>query len=262
MLLRVISGALLLATGQVQAGTVLKTLNRDLSGTREVLSTTYAQQGYLRVETGAASGTIVIFKDEALYTLDPQQKTYMTIDKATMQRMLEQLSPALKQMQEAMAKMPPEQRAQFEKMLGARGMSAGAKPAVEEVRKTSRTDKISGYACTYSEVLRDQVVATEACVAAPATLKGSQELIDASAKVAAFMKPLTEGLDVPWLKQMAQRQVENYSQLGGVPVRIRGFDAGKATFESTLQSIATETLPATLFEIPAGYTKKDLPLAR
>jgi hypothetical protein len=253
-------GWLLLSAAQVHAGTVLKTLNRDLAGNRETLSTTYAQQGRMRVEVGNTAGTVEIFKDDVLYTLDPKDKTYIMIDRPTMQRMVEQLGPVLKQMQETMAKMPAEQRAKMEKMLG--NSSAGGKPPVEQVRKTTRTDKIAGYACTYSEVVRDDVVSSEACVVAPSALQGSQELIDASAKVAAFTKQLTEGLDVPMIRQMADRQVENYSQLGGVPVRGRRFTDGKATYESTLQSLSTAALPATLFDVPADYTRKELPMVR
>jgi hypothetical protein len=260
MLLRATSALVLLIAGHAQAGTVLKTLNRDLVNNRETVATSYAQQGSLRVETGSSSGTVVIFKDNTLYTLDPQQKTYMMIDQPTMQRLVEQLGPALKKVQDMLAAMPPEQRAQLEKQLGTAG--AGGKPVVEKVRKTGRNDKIAGYACSYSEVLRDEVVNAEACVVAPAALKGSQELVDVSAKVVAFLKPITDGLDVPMLRQLATRQIDNYAQLGGIPVRARRFDAGKAVFENTLQSIATESLAAALFEIPAGYTKKDLPLAR
>jgi hypothetical protein len=269
MLLRVTSGRslsdlflpslLLLVTGPVDAGTVLKTLNRDLSNNREMLSTTYAQQGHMRVEVGNSAGTVVIFKDDVLYTLDPKDKTYLMIDRPTMQRMVEQLGPVLKQMQETLAKMPPEQRTKMEKMLGS---SAGGKAIPEQVRKTSRTDKIAGYACSYSEVLREDVVVSEACVVAPAALQGSQDLLDSSAKVAVFMKQLTEGLDVPLIRQMTDRQVENYAQLGGVPVRGRRFAEGKAIYETTLQSLNAAALPATLFDVPPDYTRKELPMAR
>jgi len=260
MLLRATSALMLLMAGQAQAGTVLKTTIRDLASNREVLSTSYAQQGSLRVETSGGSGNVVVFKDDVLYLLDAQQKTYSVIDQAALQRMIEQLGPALKKVQEMLAAMPPEQRAQLEKTLGTAG--AGSKPVVEKVRKTGRSDKIVGYACSYSEVLRDDVVSTEACVVAPAALKGSQELVDASTRVAAFMKPLTESVDLPFLRQITARQLENYTQLGGIPVRVRRFDAGKAVSESTLQSIGTEALPATLFGVPEGYTKKELPLPR
>lgn len=258
MLLRATSALMFVMAAQAQAGTVLKTTIRDLVNNGETLSTTYVQQGSMRVEV--ASSSVVIFKDDVLYTLDPQQKTYLMVDKPTMQRMVEQLGPALKRMQDMLAAMPPEQRAELEKRLGMGG--AGSKPVVEKVRNTGRSDKIAGYACSYSEVLRDDVVSTEACVAAPSALKGSQEFLDIAKRAADFVKPLTEGLDVPILRQLAERQVDNYARFGGMPVRMRRFDGGKAVAESTLQSITTEAVPATLFEIPAGYTKKDLPLPR
>lgn len=261
MLLRVTSGLLLLIIGQAHAGTVLKTVNRDLANDKEMIATTYAQGGNMRVETGNSSGTVVIFKDDVLYTIDTQQKSYMMLDRPTIQRAVEQLGPALKQMQEMLAKMPPEQRAQLEKRMGT-SLNPNGKAAVETVRKTSRSDKIAGYACNYNEVLRDDVVVTEACVTSVAALKGSQELVDASAKVAAFMKQVTEGIDLPWVRQMTERQVDNYSQLGGIPVKARRFNAGKAVFESSLQSFKSEAVPATMFEVPTGYTRKELPIAR
>jgi hypothetical protein len=76
------------------------------------------------------------------------------------------------------------------------------------------------------------------------------------------MKQLTDGLDIPLIRQIADRQVDNYAELGGVPVRTRRFADGKAVQESTLQSVSTAALPATLFEVPSGYTRKQLPMVR
>src|SRR5215831_177104 len=102
MLLRATSALIFLAgqlvTSQAHAGTVLKNSLHDLANDREASSTSYAQQGNLRVESTTGPG-VVIFKDDVLYTLDTKQKTYLVVDQPTMKRMIEQLGPALKKMQ-------------------------------------------------------------------------------------------------------------------------------------------------------------------
>jgi hypothetical protein len=57
---------------------------------------------------------------------------------------------------------------------------------------------------------------------------------------------------------MAQKQIQNFEALGGIPVVSRHFVDGKPQNETSLGNISSETLAASLFEIPAGYTRKDM----
>jgi hypothetical protein len=247
-----------LLCGAAQAATVLKTTNRDLASNRETTTTVYAQEGKMRVETGGAQDNFAIFRDDTLYSINPKDRNYVALDRASMKKMAETVNPAMQRMQEQMEKMTPDQRAQMERMMGGTKLPGMGKAAVEEIRKTSRTGKVAGYGCTYSEILQDGVVASEACVVPLTALKGGQELYDASLKISALMEDMLKEIDAPWLKQMANRQIENYSKLGGVPVLTRTFANGKPTRESTLQSIATQAVPASSFELPAGFTRKEM----
>jgi hypothetical protein len=179
------------------------------------------------------------------------------MDRASMQKMAEQISPALKQMQEQLAKLPPEQRAQVEKMMGGQS-GPGAKEKTQEFRKTSRSDKVAGYSCNYVEMLEDDVVQSEFCVVPTASLKGSADLMAAAQKMQAMLSDMLKTLDSPWMKQMIARQQMNYAQLGGIPVLTRRFENGKATVETTLRAIRSSSLPASTFDIPAGFTKQDM----
>jgi hypothetical protein len=250
--------SLLLIAGSAHAGTVLEMINRDLTNQTESLVKTFAQDGCLRVETGGARDTFVLFRDETIFTFDPQKKTYIAMDRATMQRLASQLNPALKMLQEQMKNMSPEQRAQIERMTGTK-LPGSEQAPVQEIRKTSRTGTVAGYACTYSEVLEDGILQHEACVVPPANLKGSKELYDVSLKVGALVKDMMASVDAPWVRQMMDRQMENFSELGGLPVLTRSFDQGKPLHESTMKAIRSEAIPASQFEIPAGYKQQDLP---
>lgn len=239
------------------AGTTLESVEHRLDDQRtDAVTTISAQDGNLRVDSPANNG-VMIFKDDTIYTLNTKAKTYGALDRATLQKMAEQISPALKQMQEQLAKMPPEQRAQVEKMMG-KSMAGMGEEKTQEFRKTARTDKISGYNCTYVEMLEDGVLQDELCVVPSGQLKGSSDLMAAAQKMQAMMDEMLKTLDSPWMKQMIQRQTMNYSQLGGIPVFTRRYEDGKPVAETTLRSIRTDALPASTFEIPAGYTKQEM----
>lgn len=257
MLKRFIGCALLIATWPTQAGTVLELVNRDLASQRESPAMTYAQDGKMRIESGGPQDSFAIFRDETIYTFDPKRKTYVAMDRAAIKQLAEQLNPALKMLEQQMANMSPEQRAQMERMLGTK--LPGTTPPTEEVRKTSRTATFAGHACTYSEILQDGVLQSEVCVVPAASLKGSKELYDVATRVSKLMQTMVDSIDLPMLKQMASRQMENFDKLGGVPVHTRTFDNGRAVHEATVKAIRTEALAASLFEIPPGYTKQDLP---
>jgi len=253
-----LAGLLLTAyAGTLHAGTVLDIVNRDLANKSESPARTYAQAGKMRIDAGGPQDSFAIFRDETLYTFDPKKKTYVAMDRATIKQLAEQLNPALKMLQEQMANMSPEQRAQMERMLGTK--LPGAKAPVEEVRKTTRTATAAGHSCTYSEILQDGVMQAEACVVPAANLAGSQELYDAALKVSALLRDMVNSLDLPLLQQMADRQLENFDKLGGIPVVTRTFEDGQPVHEATVKAIRNETLPDSLFEVPAGYKRQDMP---
>lgn len=251
-----LAGFLMLATA-AEAGTVLEINNRDLANKSESQAKTYAQAGRMRIETGGPQDSFAIFRDETIYTFDPQQKTYMALDRATIKQLADQLNPALKMLQQQMANMTPEQRAQMEQMLGMK--LPGTKQPVEEIRKTSRTANAAGFSCTYSELWQDGVMQSEACVVPAANLKGSKELYDAAIKVSALLKEMVDSIDIPMLQQMANRQMENFEKLGGVPVLTRTFDAGTPVHEAVVTAIRSEKLADSLFEIPTGYKQQQMP---
>ena len=255
MLVRTLPLLLLTATA-AHAGTKLETVTRDLSGGKGTTINTWAQGGMMRVETGD-NQTLMIFKDDTIYAVSHKDKSYIVMDRASMKRMAEQLNPMLKMMQERMKTMPPEQRAQMEKMMGTK-MPNGEPAPPPEIKRTSRNDKINGYSCTYVEVREAGTLTDELCVVPASALKGSNELMASAQKMSVLVKDMMATMDAPWLKQVAQRQMQNFEAVGGIPVISRHFVDGKPQNETTLAKISTESLAGSTFEIPAGYTKKDM----
>ncbi len=154
MVIRTLS-LLVLGMAAAHAGTKLETVSRDLSGGRSTTINTWAQGGMMRVET-EPNQSAMIFKDDTIYAINHKDKSYIAMDRESMKRMADQINPRLKMLQEHMKNMTPEQRAQMEKMLGGRMplASAARRRTKQEIKRTSRNDKIGGYSCTYVEVLR------------------------------------------------------------------------------------------------------------
>ena len=248
--------ALAALSSTLHAGTVMETVSRDLGDPGNATTiTTYAQDGRLRVEPRPGD-SVMIFKDDVIYNVNRKDRTYVVMDRATMKRMADQINPALKQMQEQLAKMPPEQRAQMEKMMG--GRAAGMmSDEPQEIRKTERTGKASGYPCSYVEVHQGGALTDEFCVVSVNALKGSQDLLASAKKMSALMKEMFANLDAPWLKDMVSKHAD-YEKIGGIPVLTRHFADGKAAHETAMQAIRSESLAASLFDVPAGYAKKDM----
>jgi len=124
--------AMTLASLAAQAGAVLKTKVHDIAQNKDSATLLYAQDGNLRVETGDPQKSYAVFSNDALYSINPKDKTYTTLDRAAIGKMADQLNPALKQLQEQMAKMSPEQADRCAVAQAACGETGG------ELRQTRR----------------------------------------------------------------------------------------------------------------------------
>ena len=248
--------ALLCATA-ASAGVRIETVTRDIKtqvadgGAQIVL----VQDGMVRVNN-ANKANGVILKNAMFYVLDDQKKTYMEMDKATIKKTADQAGAAMKQMQEQLEKMPPEQRAQMEKMMGANmpGMMSGKKDTYE-VKDTGKSDTSEGRKCRVWTLLKNGTVHEELCVVPFASLPGKEDFEKTFKELAEGFAGMASGL--PGVGD----SIKARNAINGYPVRVRSFDdAGNPRgTETVLTKWVEESLPGATFEIPAGYKKKDLP---
>jgi len=248
----------LLAVTQASAGVRIETVSRDIktqvaadAGTQVVM----VQDGKMRM-SNAAHGTGMILKDSVMFVVDDKRKTYSEIDKATMQKAADQAGAMMKQMQERLKSMPPEQRAQMEKMLGANMPGAmGGKPDTYETRDTGKSETAEGRKCRVWNLLKNGVLHEELCVVPYSSLPGKEDFEKAFRELAEAAIAMAGNLPG------ASASIEARKAVNGFPVRVRYFDgAGKLRGnETVLTQWVEESLPGSTFEIPAGYTKKELP---
>ena len=244
--------ASIFAASAAQAGVYLEMGHVDLAQPKakpEPLKV-WAQDGAMRSEAGDAGGGFSILRDQKLYVVEPKQKSFRVIDKAAVERMGQHLAALHDQMQARLAKMPPEQRAAMEQMM--QGRMPGAETVKPEVRETSRSEKVGGHACKIWEILRGTEKEQELCVAAPGALPGGDELFAALKQMAA----LTEGLGSNYSGR--DSYLAEVQRIGGVPILTREFQGGKATEETRLVTVRSESVAAERFQVPAGFSEQKL----
>jgi hypothetical protein len=212
-----------------------------------------------RMRSTDSDGDGAIFKDQKIYALDAEDKNFTVVDKAAMDRMGGQLAEARKQMEAQMANMPPERRAMMEQMMSQMGGAAPGKKAVKrDVTATGRTETVGGFRCSVWEIAIDGVKDHEVCAAAPGSLPGGTEMLKTMREMGEMLKGLTEGLG-----QMAQSAATNtwadLAKINGIPILTREFENGKATSETRVSVIRSESVPASTFEVPKGYKERKMP---
>jgi hypothetical protein len=247
------------------AGVYLESTDKSLGSTTEKpsVSKMWFDGGRMRTERTEADGAnqIVVFKNQAMYMLEPKSKSYRVIDKATAERMGSQVADAKKKMEERMAAMPPEQRQKMQEMMakmGAQGGAmaglAGTKPPERSVKNSGRTETVAGIKCTIWEATVEGKKEEELCAASPSAVPGGDEIMKTFREISTMLKSFTEsfgaaGDDQPW---------HDMEKINGVPILTREFSDGKAQSEMRLTAVRKESVAGASFEVPAGYTEKKL----
>jgi hypothetical protein len=265
-----ICGALLTASS-VHAGVRIETVTRDTVAGKDISTNTMqVQDGMARIEStrtdsNGSRGSVSIFKNDTMYVLDGQRKTYMVLDRATLERTANSMNQAMEQMRAQMAAMPPERRAMMEQMMKQNGMGGMAgmdsKPApVIDAKAAGGNGSYQGKSCKLWNVTRDGALSQQLCVVPFSSLQGASELRELSKKMQAFL----EGLSGPMRQMMNNQAMQSpdlANKIGGFPVITRQYkDGALSSEESVVKTWQTQKIDASQFAIPAGYIKQEMPM--
>lgn len=215
-------------------------------------------------DTGANEGEMIFRGDRReMIAIDHERRSYTVIDQETLESLMGQMSEAMRQMEEAMKNVPPEQRAMVEEMM--RGRMGGAAPGgtpPSELRNTGDRANQHGYPSRRYEVVREGRVTSEMWVTDWENVEGSDLARPAFEGVAAFVKELMTALAENPLLAGAMVNVDPYAHLtemNGFPVVTRDFaDDGSLETEAVLRSATRTDLDPADFEPPAGYARQDI----
>ncbi len=258
---------LFLTCGSSMAGEIVEIITKKLNSPNaqgEVMQFLFSD-GLMKMKDGNNDGEMVFnSNDQNMMVISHSDKSYMMFDQQTGATVKNEMEKAMEQ---ALAQVPPEQRAMVEQMMKQRMQGMGgaqmpqmqqAAPPKTEIRKTSRGETINGYDCTYYEAYKNNQKESEYCVATWSELGASDNMKQSFEGMSEFMKGF-----LGQFKEMSPMQMDdnpfNYmNEIGGFPVLNRQFSNGQATEESTLSSITEQDIDSATFAAPAGYQQRSL----
>ena len=241
------------------AGVVIEFETSDLGADgRKSQDTIFAQEEMLRMEPGKGGmhgDFVMIFRDAAMFLVNPQERTFYRMDEDEVEAMASQLSDAMKQMEKQLANVPAEQRAMMEKMMKGKMPGMGTPPEISV--KEEGSEKIGEYSCTKYVVYEDGEKAMEMFAAQLSQVKEAEEAMGAFRAMARLAEKMAGALSKGPLSGMDQGPFRLLNQMEGFPVLTRQFANGRAIQETHLTSITSKDLEEDLFSPPDGYKQAD-----
>ena len=259
---------LLSVAGIAQAGVVFRIEVEDLSAGGQVeITEIKIDSNRMRTDSGGSNPTSMIFLGESdeMYMIDHTEKTYIVMDRETIEAMASRMNEAMQQMEAAMANVPPEQREMMERMMKGRmgSMPSATPPPAPVVRSLGESGSVNGVGCDWKEVTRDAIVDLKACVCNWTDIAGGDELRAMSLEMRDFVSTLMESFSSMtnsgvFGSSISENPMSSMEHLGGFPLISEDFDNGTLSRRSRFQSADEVAVSDDAFSPPSGYKRQDL----
>jgi hypothetical protein len=240
-----------------EAADGIQIVQRMTGGTAPVTTQTQIEATRMRSEVSDQNGMmqVVIFdgNKQVLYIVDNARKSYMEMTKADVDKLQAQLQGAMAQMQAALEKVPPAQRAQMEALIkGRMGGIATTAPKIES--KKVGSDKVGRWACDKYEVYSNGQKLSDVCTVDPSAIGFTAKDFAVSQQLAQFFSALVPQMAAQ-VAVVGRPETQGYA---GFPVRSTVTAAGR-TMTSEVVEASRQTFADSLFVVPAGYTRQSMP---
>jgi hypothetical protein len=218
--------------------------------------TMLVQNGMMRTSGSSIGG--VILTGSSIIIIDEKRKQYREMTKEDMQKLAATAGDAMAKMRETMKKMTPEQRAMMEKMMGNRlpgGIGTSDKPDTWESKNLGTTEIVEGRKCQNWNLIRNGAPFEQLCVVPFSSLPGKEDFQKVFKEMAEAFGAIAKS--VPGVDQSAKARMS----IDGYAVRTRRYasDGKFQPNETIMTKWVEESVPASMFEAPQGYSKMELP---
>lgn len=233
------------------AGVTLTGEHKTLDGSIPAFTYTLSiDKDKVRMESSNNPGNSFIYRaDKGLFWMvDEGKQSYSEMTRKDIEGLANTMDAALKQMQEQLAKLPPEQRKMMEDMLKQNMPGAGAQG--KTTYKKTGSGKVGSWSCEKYESYQDGKKKAEMCVVDPQLLGFSEADFKALKDLAKPFEKLAKDLG----SMLPQDGVDGAPK--GAPVKSTVFEDGKAKSESLIKEVKKEGVSPALFEVPKGFAKK------
>ena len=244
--------AMLLSTLSLFGGVKIITESIDKNSKEKNVGTLLIDGDNVRIDPKENSEQTVLYnlKTKTVTILNHKDKSYMSMTKAEIDQMKEQMKAKMKAIMEqqkaALAQLPPEQRATVEAQM--KMMTGEDDKTPVKYKKTGKTEKWNGKTCTYYEGTKGGVKIEEMCTVPAKKLKCSIIELERLVQVGNDYSMNGKG-ESSWQEFKTR----------GVPVKNITYSNGKVVGTHSIISIDKAKIGLEKFRIPKGYKKTEMP---
>ncbi len=235
----------------------LGTVGPGSPATGAVVTQYFVEDGKVRVG-GPKAKTVYLFKDRIMVVIDHTARSVHVLKHATLSEWAAHYADAVRQLQNAAAIAPPEERPQAEqKAASMKEVSERMwQPVLRDFHVTVRFESVDGHACRIWEEREKDAKRLELCIAPPAMIPGGAEILAGFKTLSQFRQGsdfafgIEFGLSDWW---------PDFATLGGVPILIREYKYDSQISEAMLSSVRPGVAAGSQFDLPDGYQLTDGP---
>ena len=222
-------------------------------------ATSYASADRVRIVQADGREFMADMKSGDITMVDGKRKQYSVITRQDMEQLKARIqqqanSPEMQKAQEQMKNLPPEVQKRMQAAMG------GIMSSIT-VQKTGTTRKVAGYTCESWTVAFGQISRTEQCMSTELPLPTQawdsyRDFANSMMGMMGAMGPMAKGLS---------DLREKMKDMKGFPLAVTTTTSvmGRQTTTTTeVLEVKRGPVPASAWQIPAGYTKIDNPLAK
>ncbi len=220
-------------------------------------STMYVGKDAMRTESkGSGRDQVFIFRGDRklFWMIDNREGTYTEITREDLKKMKGRMDEAMKEYEEQMKNVPPEQRQMVEAMMKGR---MPQKPPRTAYKKVASGVKVNRWNCDRYDGYLGREKNEEVWTADAGQLDLRPEELQVLDDVRDFMEEFSKQ-DLPFFRAGKGKRGKEGSDLSGVPVRMIRYADGKKHKRMELTEVQRKDVAPSLFEVPAGMKKKEI----
>lgn len=215
----------------------------------------FADNGRVRIGAAGAK-TAYLIDNRTVYAIEDASQSVRVLKHATLSEVAAHYADAVRQLEEAAAAAPPENRPEAERK--ASDLKAASDRLLEPVPRaygmTARFESVDGHSCRIWEERESEVKRLEFCVAPTAAVPGGADILNGMHVLSVFRHGAKWALGVDlglsdWWPDVVH--------MGGVPLKIREFKYDSLIREVTLTAIHPDIPTASLWDLPKGYRTEE-----
>jgi hypothetical protein len=253
--------AALVASTAAEAGVKI-TIEETMGAAAQPRSNTVLLQPD-RMAMGTPRGRM-IFRDDlqTAWIVNDGQRRYFEMNAQSLQQAQAAMQAAMEKMQAELKSMPADQRKQVEAMMAAQGMSPtgqDAGPPPITYRRLGQSRTVGQWSCEMFEQQVNGQKQADFCAARLTTVGLTRGDLKAFRD---FFRFTQKGMPQASRRRAQMVDFDALSKAAGydaIPLDVTGYDNDRQVSHSVVRSVERSDIPAATFELPAGYTKEEIP---